>query len=135
LSWNYEIGVRGEITRGINADATFFVMDFDNQIVAQSVAGGIGTTLTSAGRTIHRGGEFALDASSRAAGWTTSDTDVFARLAVTWVADADYNSTRIATAPCFDGATTGTLVATGAGAVPCGVARNVDGNRKNTCLV
>jgi Fe(3+) dicitrate transport protein len=129
LSWNYEIGVRGEITRGINADATFFVMDFDNQIVAQSVAGGIGTTLTSAGRTIHRGGEFALDASSRAAGWTTSDTDVFARLAVTWVADADYNSTRIATAPCFDGATTGTLVATGAGAVPCGVARNVDGNR------
>ena len=129
LSWNYEIGVRGEITRGINADATFFVMDFDNQIVAQSVAGGIGTTLTSAGRTIHRGGEFALDASSRAAGWTTSDTDVFARLAVTWVADADYNSTRIATVPCFDGATTGTLVATGAGAVPCGVARNVDGNR------
>lgn len=128
-SWNYEIGVRGEITRGINADATFFVMDFDNQIVAQSVAGGIGTTLTSAGRTMHRGGEFALDASSRAAGWTTSDTDIFARLAVTWVADAEYNSTRIATVPCFDGATTGTLVATGAGAVPCGTARNVDGNR------
>lgn len=128
-SWNYEIGVRGEITRGINADATFFVMDFDNQIVAQSVAGGIGTTLTSAGRTMHRGGEFALDASSRAAGWTEGDTDVFARLAVTWVADAEYNSTRIATVPCFDGATTGTLVATGAGAVPCGAARNVDGNR------
>lgn len=129
LSWNYEIGLRGEVVPGINADATFFVMDFDNQIVAQSVAGGIGTTLTSAGRTLHRGGELALNASSRAAGWTEGDTDVFARASITWVADARFNSTRIATAPCFDGATTGTLVATGAGAVPCGVARNVDGNR------
>jgi Fe(3+) dicitrate transport protein len=129
LSWNYEIGLRGEVVPGINADATFFVMDFENQIIAQSVAGGIGTTLTSAGRTFHRGGELALNASSRAAGWTEGDTDVFARLSVTWVADAKFNSTRIATAPCFDGATAGTLVATGAGAVPCGVARNVDGNR------
>lgn len=129
LSWNYEIGLRGAIVPGINADATAFLMDFDNQIVAQSVAGGIGTTLTSAGRTLHKGAELALNGSSRAAGWTASDTDFFARLAVTWVAEARYNSTRIATAPCFDGATTGTLVATGAGAVPCGVALNVDGNR------
>ena len=129
LSWNYEIGLRGEVVPGINADATFFVMDFENQIIAQSVAGGIGTTLTSAGRTFHRGGELALNASSRAAGWTEGDTDVFARASITWVADAKFNSTRIGTAPCFDGATAGTLVATGAGAVPCGVARNVDGNR------
>jgi Fe(3+) dicitrate transport protein len=129
LSWNYEIGLRGDIVPGIGFDATGFVMDFQNQIVAQSVAGGVGATLTSAGETLHRGGEFALNASSRAAGWTGSDTDVFARLALTWVADAEYNSTRIAAAPCFDGATTGTLVATGAGAVPCGVARNVEGNR------
>lgn len=129
LSWNYEIGLRGDIVPGVNFDATAFVMDFQNQIVAQSVAGGVGATLTSAGETIHRGGEFALNVSSRAAGWTERETDVFARLALTWVADAEYNSTRIATAPCFDGATTGTLVATGAGAVPCGVARDVEGNR------
>lgn len=129
LSWNYEVGVRGEFLPGLNADATFFVMDFENQIVAQSVAGGIGTQLTSAGRTLHRGGEFALNASSRDAGWTEGDTDVFARLALTWVADARFNSTRIATAPCFDGATTGTLVATGSDSVPCGAASNVDGNR------
>lgn len=129
LSWNYEIGLRGDIVPGINFDATAFVMDFQNQIVAQSVAGGIGATLTSAGETLHRGGEFALNASSRAAGWTEGDTDVFARLALTWVADAEYNSTRIATAPCFDGATTGTLIAAGAGPVPCGVARDVNGNR------
>jgi Fe(3+) dicitrate transport protein len=129
LSWNYEIGLRGEIVPGISADVTAFIMDFENQIVSQSVAGGVGTALTSAGRTLHRGGEFALNASSRAAGWSGSDTDVFARLAVTWVADAEYNSTRIATPPCFDGAVTGTLVATGAGEVPCGIARDVNGNR------
>jgi len=129
LSWNYEIGLRGEIVPGINADATFFVMDFKNQIVAQSVAGGVGATLTSAGETLHRGGELALNASSRAAGWTEGDTDIFARLAVTWVEEARYNSTRIATAPCFDGATIGTLVATGSGAVPCGAARDIEGNR------
>lgn len=129
LSWNYEIGLRGDIVPGLNFDATAFLMDFQNQIVAQSVAGGVGATLTSAGETIHRGGELALNASSRGAGWTEAETDVFARLALTWVADADYNSTRIATPPCFDGAVTGTLVATGAGAVPCGVARNVEGNR------
>ncbi|MBU7581216.1 MAG: TonB-dependent receptor [Porphyrobacter sp.] len=129
LSWNYEIGLRGDIVRGLSFDATAFVMDFQNQIVAQSVAGGIGATLTSAGETLHRGGELALNASSRAAGWTEGETDIFARLAVTWVEEARYNSTRIATAPCFDGATTGTLVATGAGAVACGIARNVEGNR------
>lgn len=129
LSWNYEIGIRGEFVPGINADATFFVMDFENQIIAQSVAGGIGTQLTSAGRTLHRGGEFSLNASSRDAGWTSNETDVFARLAATWVADARFNSTRIATAPCFDGAVTGTLVATGSGPAACGVARNVEGNR------
>jgi Fe(3+) dicitrate transport protein len=129
LSWNYELGIRGDIMRGINVNATLFVMDFDNQIIAQSVAGGIGTQLTSAGRTLHRGGEFAFNASSRDAGWTGSDTDVFARLAVTWAGDAKFNSTRIATAPCFDGRDSGTLVATGSGPATCGVARNVKGNR------
>ncbi len=129
LSTNWELGVRGTITPGLRGDATFFVMDFDNQIVAQSVAGGIGTQLTSAGRTLHKGGELSLTASSRDAGWTAPETDVFARLATTWVAEARYNSTRIASAPCFDGAAPGSLVATGAGAVPCGVARDVNGNR------
>lgn len=129
LSTNWEIGVRGTITPGIRGDATFFVMDFDNQIVAQSVAGGIGTQLTSAGRTLHKGGELSLTGSSRDAGWTSPETDIFARVATTWVAEARYNSTRIATAPCLDGASPGTLVATGAGAVPCGIARDVNGNR------
>ena len=129
LSTNWEVGLRGSIVPGITGDATLFVMDFDNQIVAQSVAGGIGTQLTSAGRTLHKGGEVSVNLSSRDGGWTGPATDIYARLAATWVAEARYNSTRIATAPCFDGAVTGALVATGAGAVPCGVARDVNGNR------
>ena len=129
LSWNWEAGIRGDLVKGLRGDATFFVMEFDNQIVAQSVAGGIGATLTSAGRTLHRGGELSLTLSSRDAGWTDAQTDVFARLAATWVANARYQSTRIATAPCFDGAVTGTPVATGRGPVACGVARNIEGNR------
>lgn len=129
LSTNWELGIRGSIVPGVRGDATFFVMDFDNQIVAQSVAGGIGTELTSAGRTLHKGGELSLTLSSRDAAWTSPETDVYARFAGTWVAEARYNSTRIAAVPCFDGAAAGSLVATGAGAVPCGTPRNVNGNR------
>jgi Fe(3+) dicitrate transport protein len=128
LSWNWEAGVRGRVLPGLNADATFFVMDFENQIVPQSVAGGVGATLTSAGRTLHRGGELSLKASSREAG-LTGDTDIFARAALTWLPTARYASTRIATAPCFDGRTPGTPVESGQGPIPCGVARDIEGNR------
>lgn len=127
-SWNWELGLRGEPMAGLRADATVFIMNFSNQIVPQSVAGGVGATLTSAGRTLHRGAELSMALSSKDAGWT-GETDVFARLATTWVKTARYSSTRIATAPCFDGATTGTLVRTGTGMVACGVARDVRGNR------
>lgn len=105
-----------------------FIMDFENQIVPQSVAGGTGATLTSAGRTLHRGGELSLKGSSLEAGVTTG-TDLFARLAATWVQTARNASTRIATAPCCDGRAVGSPVATGSGPVACGIARDVAGNR------
>lgn len=129
LSWNWEAGIRGTIVKGIKGDAAVFVMDFSNQIVSQSVAGGIGTTLTSAGSTLHRGAELSLALSSRDGGWTDPQTDVFARASATWVADARFNSTRIATVLCFDGAAAGTLVATGSGPAACGGVRDVRGNR------
>jgi Fe(3+) dicitrate transport protein len=128
LSWNWELGFRARPVAGIRTDATLFVMNFENQIVPQSVAGGVGATLTSAGRTLHRGGEFSLTLSSKEAGWSKV-SDLYARLATTWVATSRYSSTRLATLPCFDGATTGTLIATGSGSVPCGVAHDVRGNR------
>ncbi|AFM13253.1 TonB-dependent receptor family protein [Turneriella parva] len=59
-SVNYEAGVRTKIIQGISAEATYFRMDFSNQIVAASVAGGAGATLTNGGKTLQQGGEFDL---------------------------------------------------------------------------
>ena len=128
LSWNYEVGARGTLTPGLSFDVAGFVMDFENQIIAASVAGGVGASLTSAGQTRHRGGELSLAFNSKSAGLTTG-VDIFARTAITWLPTAEFASTRIVTPPCFDGATTGTPVVTGSGPRACGVAANVDGNR------
>ncbi|MCU0728722.1 MAG: TonB-dependent receptor, partial [Sphingopyxis sp.] len=127
-SWNYELGARGTATSGLTFDATVFRLDFSNQIIPASVAGGVGTTLTSAGRTRHSGAELALAYSTRDAG-LTSTGDIFARAALTWVGEAEFASTRIATAPCFDGRATGATVAARGGAIACGIARDVRGNR------
>jgi len=59
-SINYEAGARTKIIRGLSAEATYFRMDFSNQIVAASVAGGSGATLTNGGQTLQQGGEFDL---------------------------------------------------------------------------
>lgn len=59
-SVNYEAGARTKFIPGISAEATFFRMDFENQIVAASVAGGSGATLTNGGKTLQQGAEFDL---------------------------------------------------------------------------
>jgi Fe(3+) dicitrate transport protein len=88
LSWNYEIGVRANPFDGVSYEAALFRMDFENQIVPASVAGGSGATLTSAGETLQQGLEIAGDLSSTAfAEWPV---EVFARGSYTWVADAEY---------------------------------------------
>ena len=127
-SWNSELGVRGNLVSGLSFDATLFNLDFANQIIPASVAGGVGTTLTSAGKTRHRGAELALDFSSRDAG-ATENGDLFARAALTWVAEAAFESTRIVTVPCFDGRATGAAVPVRGGSVSCGVPIDVRGNR------
>ncbi|MBI5087272.1 MAG: TonB-dependent receptor plug domain-containing protein [Acidobacteria bacterium] len=58
LSWNFEAGVRARLTRRLSLESTFFRMDYQNQIIAASLAGGVGSALTSAGQTLHQGGEF-----------------------------------------------------------------------------
>lgn len=58
-SWNYEAGVRTRFARELTLDATFFRMDFSNQIVPASLAGGAGAVLTNAGETLHQGVELA----------------------------------------------------------------------------
>lgn len=66
LSWNYEAGFRAQIVRGVRVNGTFFRMDYENQIVPASLAGGIGATLTNGGQTLHQGFELGgrLDSAS-----------------------------------------------------------------------
>jgi len=59
LSWNYELGARTELAQGVRLDGTLFRMDYENQIVPASLAGGVGATLTNGGATLHQGVEFA----------------------------------------------------------------------------
>jgi Fe(3+) dicitrate transport protein len=58
LSWNYELGLRAAPHRGLRFEATLFRMDYENQIVPASLAGGVGSALTNGGSTLHQGAEF-----------------------------------------------------------------------------
>ncbi len=95
LSWNYELGMRSTPVQWLGYELTFFQMDFQNQIVSQSVAGGVGATLTNAGRTRHRGIEFAMktDLLDAVTGQNRNE-DILVDLNYTWVADAEFRGTR-----------------------------------------
>ncbi len=88
LSWNYELGVRANPRDGLSYEATLFRMDFENQIVPASVAGGSGAALTSAGETLQQGLELSGNASST--GFVEWPVEVFVRASYTWLADAEY---------------------------------------------
>ena len=60
LSWNYEVGARFASSRGVNAEATYFLLDFENQIIPASQSGGATSALINAGKTTHRGIELQL---------------------------------------------------------------------------
>lgn len=93
-SVNWELGLRGDIAPGLYLDAGLFRMSFDNQIIPQSVAGGVGATLTSAGETLHQGFELLARGSAREAGWLQNGDDLYARLSLTHVADAKFEGRR-----------------------------------------
>jgi Fe(3+) dicitrate transport protein len=93
LSWNYELGLRAKLSRKADLELTAFRMDFENQIVPASVAGGTGAALTSAGQTLHQGAELAVKlATPLQASWHGT-----ARMAYTWLADAQYVGERYST--------------------------------------
>ncbi len=54
-SWNYEAGIRYSAKNGFNAEATYYVLDFANQIIPASQSGGATSTLINAGETLHKG--------------------------------------------------------------------------------
>lgn len=58
LSWNYELGIRTRPFRGVSLESAFFRNDYENQIVAASIAGGIGSAFTNGGATLQQGFEF-----------------------------------------------------------------------------
>jgi len=95
LSWTYELGLRGSPTKWAGVELTLFQMDFQNQIVSQSVAGGVGATLTNAGRTRHKGIEFAtkVDVFDMMAGYN-KDQDMILDVNYTWVAQAEFKGIR-----------------------------------------
>lgn len=95
LNWTYELGVRGNLAPWLGYSVTGYQIDFSNQIISQSVAGGVGATLTSAGETQHRGAEVAaqLDILDAVTG-RDDDQDVTLDFNYTWVAQANFQGAR-----------------------------------------
>jgi Fe(3+) dicitrate transport protein len=100
LSWNYEAGVRGTPRGGVQFDAAFFRMDYENQVVPATLAGGLGATLTNAGQTRHQG--FEATVRLDAAGFLSTRHNVYLRTAVTAVPTATFAGTRYSSVAGFN---------------------------------
>jgi Fe(3+) dicitrate transport protein len=92
LSWNYEAGIRSRVHPGVQVEGTLFRMDFSNQIIPASLAGGSGATLTSAGETLHQGLELA--ARLDGAGLFRTSHNVYLRGAYTYLPTARFEGAR-----------------------------------------
>lgn len=92
LSWNYELGVRSTLRPGLRLDATVFRLDYENQVVPASLAGGVGATLTNGGSTLHQGVE--LTGRLDGAALLNSAHNVYARVAYTYVPIARFTGER-----------------------------------------
>ncbi|HEX2461337.1 MAG TPA: TonB-dependent receptor [Vicinamibacterales bacterium] len=99
LSWNYEAGIRSTMRPGVSVDATFFRMDYENQVIPASLAGGVGATLTNGGATLHQGIE--LRAQIDTAPIIGSSHDAYLRLAYTYLPVAEFSGTRFSNIPGF----------------------------------
>jgi Fe(3+) dicitrate transport protein len=99
LSWNYELGVRMTPRAGLHLEATVFEMDFENQVIAASLAGGIGATLTNAGETLHRGIELQVVLGS--AELLGSTHNWYLRTAYTDLDTAEFRGVRYSSIPGF----------------------------------
>ena len=99
LSWNYEVGLRHRFHRGLGVEATFFRLDYENQIVPASLAGGIGSTFTNGGKTLHQGVELSgqLDSSSTF-NWRHN---IYFRGAYTFLPIAEFRGERFSSVPGF----------------------------------
>ncbi|HEY0079822.1 MAG TPA: TonB-dependent receptor [Pyrinomonadaceae bacterium] len=99
LSWNYELGVRSAPHAGLRLEATFFRMDYENQIVPASIAGGVGATFTNGGETLHQGFELSGRVDSGALFKTPHN--LYFRAAYTFLPDAQFTGTRFSSVGGF----------------------------------
>ena len=97
-SWNYEGGVRAR-AGALQGNVTAFRLDYSNQIVPASLAGGVGATLTNGGETLHQGVEAGANAEWRELGGTRHGT--YAAAAVTWLPVARFEGVRTSSVPGF----------------------------------
>lgn len=98
-SWNYEAGVRSNPRAGLLLEGTFFRMDYENQVVPATLAGGVGSTLTNGGETLHQGLE--LGARVDSAAIVSSPHNVYLRAAYTWLPVAQFVGIRFSNIPGF----------------------------------
>ena len=96
-SWNYELGLRALPARGLRLDFTLFRNDYENQVVAASLAGGVGAILTNGGQTLHQGLE--LGARLDSGTLTGSRHNLFLRGAFTWLPVARFEGARFSSVP------------------------------------
>ena len=99
LSWNYEVGLRARPGSAVRVEATFFRLDYENQIVPASLAGGVGSTFTNGGQTLHQGIEF-----SAAVDTTTilrRKYNFYLRGAYTYLPIAEFRAIRFSNVPGF----------------------------------
>lgn len=97
LSWNSELGMRTRLFNGLGLEATFFRMDYENQIIPASLAGGAGATLTNGGETLSQGIEFSAT-SDPLARWARG---LFGRIAYTYLPVARLEGTRFSSISGF----------------------------------
>ncbi|HXE74270.1 MAG TPA: TonB-dependent receptor [Candidatus Xenobia bacterium] len=99
LSWDYEAGVRLTPANGLRASATFFRMDYENQIVPASVAGGVGATLTNGGETLHQGFEVSTRVDTGIL--RGSKHNLYTQVAYTYLPRAEFRGVRFSSVPGF----------------------------------
>ncbi len=92
LSWSFEAGMRTRPSRNSSLDATWFRMDYQNQIIPASLAGGVGAVLTSAGQTLHQGMEFSGRHDIR--NLFGSGNTLYVRAVHTWLPTARFEGVR-----------------------------------------
>jgi Fe(3+) dicitrate transport protein len=99
LSWNYEVGVRSLPAKGFQLDATLFRMDYENQIVPASLAGGVGSAFTNGGETLHQG----VEVTGRVDTGTilSSPHNFYLRTAFTYLPTAKFIGTRFSNVSGF----------------------------------